>query len=103
LGKPTLVTSVMRFCWTTMSIGPRGGAPVPSITVIPRITRRSNGPSPSPACRFGVGFICWAESESTAIMQMARAREIERTVRGIIASGKAKYIAFAAMRPFVNA
>ena len=33
LGKPTLATSLMRSCAITMSTGPRGGAPVPSITV----------------------------------------------------------------------
>ena len=56
-----------------MSIGPRGGAPVPSITVTPRMTRRSNGPSPSPARRVGVGCICCAESETVAAMTIRAA------------------------------
>src|SRR5450755_294961 len=55
-GDPTLRTSAMRFCCTTTSIGPRAGAPVPSITLIPRITSLSNGPSPSPDRRSGDGL-----------------------------------------------
>ena len=38
-----------------LRVGPRGGAPVPSIIVMLRITIRSNGPSPSPARRSGEG------------------------------------------------
>src|SRR5215475_3907252 len=38
-------------------MGPRGCAPVPSITVTPRITRRSKGPSPSPARLSGAGLM----------------------------------------------
>src|SRR5262249_38612780 len=41
----------------TMSTGPIGGAPAPSIIVAPRITSRSNGPSPSPGLRSGRGWI----------------------------------------------
>ena len=36
----------MRPFSTTMSIGPIGGAPVPSMTVAPRNTSRANGPMP---------------------------------------------------------
>lgn len=45
-GAPTPRISTMRSRSITMSTGPQGGAPVPSITVAPRSTRRSNGPSP---------------------------------------------------------
>src|SRR5882672_1295276 len=41
----------------TMSTGPIGGAPAPSIIVAPRMTSRSNGPSPSPGLRSGPGWI----------------------------------------------
>src|SRR5689334_10263943 len=36
----------MRLFSITISVGPIGGAPVPSITVAPRSTRRLNGPRP---------------------------------------------------------
>ena len=77
-GKPTLTTSVMRLFCTTMSIGPRGGAPVPSITVTPRITRRSNGPSPSPAWRVGVGVICWADRDDARPSRNTTEHRIDR-------------------------
>src|SRR5215813_1340380 len=41
----------------TMSTGPIGGAPAPSIIVAPRMISRSNGPSPSPGLRSGPGWI----------------------------------------------
>src|SRR5207247_2156656 len=45
----------MRLFSTTMSTGPRGGPPVPSINVAPRITIVLNGPTPSPGARLGAG------------------------------------------------
>src|SRR5262245_8922621 len=45
----------MRFPETTMSTGPRGGPPVPSISMAPRTTIVLKGPAPSPAPRFGAG------------------------------------------------
>src|SRR5215471_7017786 len=57
LGKPTLLTSLIRLFSMTMSTGPIGGAPAPSIIVAPRMTSRSNGPSPSPGLRSGPGWI----------------------------------------------
>src|SRR5262249_41966790 len=55
LGKPTLLISLIRLFSMTMSTGPIGGAPAPSIIVAPRMTSRSNGPSPSPGLRSGAG------------------------------------------------
>src|SRR5580693_6158900 len=46
-GWPTLSTRTMRLFSITMSTGPTGGAPVPSIKVAPRRINRPNGPSPS--------------------------------------------------------
>ena len=45
----------------TMSTGPRGGPPEPSIIVAPRMTKRSKGPSPSARSgpgRIDFGFSC---------------------------------------------
>ena len=42
---------------TMTSIGPIGGAPVPSITVTLRIASVLNGPSPSPGRRSGAGMM----------------------------------------------
>ena len=47
--------SAMRLPSMTMSIGPIGGAPVPSMIVAPRMISRLNGPSPSPGVRSGAG------------------------------------------------
>ena len=55
-GAPTETTSVIRFPSTTTSIGPCGAAPVPSITVIPRITSRVYGPPPSAGSRSGAAI-----------------------------------------------
>jgi hypothetical protein len=52
-GNPTLRTSVMRLPSMTTSTGPMGGAPVPSMTVAPRMISRLNGPTPSSARRSG--------------------------------------------------
>jgi len=41
-----LFIKVMRLFSITMSVGPIGGAPVPSITVAPRSTSRLKGPTP---------------------------------------------------------
>ena len=76
----------MRLFWTTTSIGPRGGAPVPSMTVTPRMTRRSNGPFAVARLRVGVGFICWAESDITAVRHTAEHITNQRNLRDIIAS-----------------
>src|SRR5215210_3415700 len=48
-GLPTGTISAIRSLRMTMSTGPAGGAPVPSITVTPRRIRRGKGPSPSAA------------------------------------------------------
>src|SRR5437762_1969701 len=39
-----------------MSTGPRGGPPVPSMSVAPRMAIVLYGPKPSPEARFGAGF-----------------------------------------------
>ena len=84
-GEPTLRISAMRLFSTTMSTGPRGGAPVPSIMVMPRITMRLNGPSPSPAGRLGEPLILmsWAERDTAA---NARRRHV--VVRNIFGLGR---------------
>src|SRR6185436_6936439 len=46
-GLPTATMSAIRFFSMTMSTGPTGGEPVPSIRVTPRRMSRANGPSPS--------------------------------------------------------
>src|SRR5687767_2313229 len=58
----TANSSTMRLRSTTMSTGPRGGAPVPSITVALRMISRSNGPSPSARGGAGLGSVpaSWA-------------------------------------------
>ena len=59
-GKPTLAIRAMRFPSMTMSTGPRGGAPVPSMSVAARRMSRWCGPSPSPAVRRVVGSMSCA-------------------------------------------
>src|SRR5262245_12966748 len=83
LGKPTLLISLIRLFSTTMSTGPIGGAPAPSIIVAPRMTNRSNGPSPSPGLRSGAGWIerCGACVRANAMTQ-TRAN-IENTIHDL--------------------
>ena len=47
---------LMRLPSTTMSPGPWGSAPVPSISVAPRMTSVPNGPAPSSGPRGGAGW-----------------------------------------------
>ena len=54
-GVPALRMAAIRLPSTTMSIGPIGGAPVPSIIVTPRMTNFLYGPRPSSDRRFGAG------------------------------------------------
>jgi hypothetical protein len=66
-GVPALRIAAMRLPSMTTSIGPAGGAPVPSMTVTPRITIRVKGPAPSPGPRSGAGMMpCWAWGTVTA-------------------------------------
>jgi hypothetical protein len=78
---------------TTTSTGPTGGAPVPSIRVTPRITSRSNGPSPSPARRAGAGLDACTEPPVTARMNSspgeggaagAKRREREARIQRVV-------------------
>ena len=55
-GVPALRMRAMRLPSTTMSIGPCGGAPVPSMSMTPRMTSVLNGPSPSPCRRAGAAM-----------------------------------------------
>ncbi len=55
-GVPALRTAVIRLPETTTSIGPAGGAPVPSISMTPRMTIVLNGPLPSSGRRSGAPF-----------------------------------------------
>ncbi len=76
-GVPAPLTLSIRLPAMTMSTGPRGGAPEPSISIAPRITSRRNGPSPSPGWRSGTrsiraGASC-ALSAGTAATAAARA------------------------------
>src|SRR5690606_25667931 len=65
-GAPTPRISVIRFRSMTMSAGPQGGAPVPSMTVTPRTIRRSCGPSPS--VRAGAsGTVRWAAAGRASV------------------------------------
>src|SRR5262245_43093575 len=66
----------------TMSTGPIGGAPDPSIIVTPRMTSRSNGPSPSPDLRSGPGWIERCGGACANTMTQARA-SIENTTHGL--------------------
>ena len=64
----TANSATMRFRSTTMSTGPRGGAPVPSITVALRMISRSKGPSPSARGGAGRGSVpaSWATARRAA-------------------------------------
>ena len=61
----------------TMSTGPRGGAPLPSIIVAPRMTQPAKGPSPSPGWRSGTRSIrapsCATAPDATASAASAAA------------------------------
>src|SRR5262245_66302073 len=57
-----------------MSTGPCGGAPVPSISMAPRMTRILNGPLPSSGPRFGAGLIGGGGSCAGAILIAPKAR-----------------------------
>ena len=64
---PTAITEVMRLRSTTMSTGPRGGAPVPSMRVAFRMTSRSKGPSPSARGGAGRGSVLGSCARAAAI------------------------------------
>src|SRR5262245_58910059 len=72
-GVPALRIALIRLFSITMSTERCGGAPVPSISMAPRMTRVLNGPRPSSGPRFGAGLIRGGGSCAGAIVTAPRA------------------------------
>ncbi len=91
MGTPTFAIRWMRLPSTTMSTGPMGGEPVPSMSVAPRMISRSNGPSPSPAGRSGAGWTCASSGPpSKAVRSVAPSAVLARYRNGVFIGGLLK-------------
>ena len=80
-GAPTLATSTILLFSITMSTGPAGGPPVPSINVAPLIISRLNGPSPSPALRSGAPIVWATTNRGSIINVVSKKRFIKKVLK----------------------
>ena len=78
---PALRTDWIRLPSMTMSTGPTGGAPVPSMRMAPRRTSVLNGPCPSPVRRPGAGF-SGSRGGGSLRLRLCGARRDLRRLRG---------------------